>query len=257
VASRSIWNGTITLGTIAVPIKVHSATESKTVHFHEVHEPDGAPIEHRRVSAKTGREVDNDNIVKGYEVKPGEYVVLEKEEIDAAAGERSRLLDVDEFVDAAAIDPVYFDKTYYLGSRDADDAYRLLHAALEKTGRAALARWVFHNREYLVAIRSLGGALAMHTMRFHDELVGADDVEVSAPSRTPSDKEVKMAATLVDTLATDFDPKALTDTHRKAVLDYLEAKRRGEAPEPKPAEPAEPTDDLMAALEASLKKGKG
>jgi DNA end-binding protein Ku len=254
VASRSIWNGTITLGTIAVPIKVHSATESRTVHFHEVHEPDGARIEHKRIAAKTGREVPYDDIVMGYEVKSGEYVVLEKEEIDAAAGERSRLLDIDEFVEAAAIDPVFFDKTYYLGSRDADDAYRLLHAVLERTGRAGLARWVFHNREYLVAIRSIGKALAMHTMRFHDELVDAGDLEIPSPSRKPSDKEVDMASTLVDTLQADFDPKTLTDTHREAVLDYLDAKRRGEAPEPKPAKPPEPSDDLLAALEASLKK---
>jgi DNA end-binding protein Ku len=254
MAPRSIWNGTITLGTIAVPIRVHSATESRTVRFHEVHEPDGARIEHRRISAKTGREVPYDKIVKGYELSSGEYVVLDKEEIDAAAGERSRLLDVEELVDAAEIDPVFFDRTYYLGAREAGDAYRLLHAVLRRTGRAGLARWVFHNREYLVAIRSLDGVLAMHTMRFHDELVDPGDVEVGTPRRKPTDREIEMAGTLVDTLHTDFDPRLLTDEYRDTVLGYLEAKRRGEAPEPEPYEPPEPSDDLLAALQASLER---
>jgi DNA end-binding protein Ku len=255
VAARSIWNGTISLGTIAVPIKVHSATESKGVRFHEVHEPDGARIEHKRISAKTGEEVPYKEIVKGYEIAQDEYVVLEKEEIDAAAGSRSRLLEVEEFVDADAIDPVFYDRTYYLGVRDAEDAYRLLHAALEKTGRAGLARWVFHNREYLVAIRAHDGGLAMHTMRFHDELVDPSKLDIGTPSRKPSDREVEMAGALVESLHADFDPETLTDTYREHVLEYLDAKRKGKAPEPKKAKPPEASDDLLAALEASLKAG--
>src|SRR4051794_18679482 len=121
MAPRAIWDGTISPGTIAGPIKGHSATEGKTVRFKQGHQPDGARIEHKRV-AQDGEEVAYEDIVKGYEVSEGEYVVLEKEEIDAAAGERSRLLDIEEFVDATEIDPVFFDRTYYLGSRDADDA---------------------------------------------------------------------------------------------------------------------------------------
>ena len=255
MAARSIWNGTISLGTIAVPIKVHSATESKGVRFHEVHEPDGARIEHKRISPSTGEEVPYKEIVKGYEISSDEYVVLEKEEIDAASGSRSRLLEVEEFVDAEAIDPVFYDKTYYLGVRDAEDAYRLLHAALEQTRRAALARWVFHNRESLVAIRAHDGALAMHTMRFHDELVDPSKLEIGKPSRKPGDKEIEMAGALVETLHEDFDPEMLTDSYRQHVLDYLEAKREGKAPKPKKAKPPEASDDLLAALQASLEAG--
>jgi DNA end-binding protein Ku len=255
VAARSIWNGTISLGTIAVPIKVHSATESKGVRFNEVHEPDGARIEHKRISPTAGEEVPYDEIVKGYEIAPDEYVVLEKEEVAAAAGARSRLLEVEEFVDADAIDPVFFDRTYYLGVRDAPDAYRLLHAALEQTGRAGIARWVFHNREYFVAIRAHDGALAMHTMRFHDELVDPGTLDIAEPSRKPSDKEIEMAQALTETLREDFDPKMLTDTYREQVLEYLEAKRQGKAPKPKKAKPPEASDDLMAALQASLDAG--
>jgi DNA end-binding protein Ku len=255
MAARSIWNGTISLGTIAVPIKVHSATESRTVSFREVHEPDGAKIEHRRIGPD-GEEVPYDDIVKGYEVSEGEFVVLTKDEVTAAAGVRSRLLEIDEFVDVADIDPVVFQKTYYLGVRDAEDAYRLLHDALDRTGRAGIARWVFHNREYLVAIRALGPGLAMHTMRFHDELVDPGDLDIDRPSRKPTDKEVEMAGALVDTLATDFDPEdLLVDTYRETVLDYLDKKRKGKAPKPKAHKPPEPPDDLLAALQASIDKG--
>jgi DNA end-binding protein Ku len=254
MAPRSIWNGTISLGTIAVPIKVHSATESKSVSFREVHEADGAKIEHRRIDPATGDEVPYDEIVKGYELSSGEYVVLEKEEIDAAAGERSRLLEIEEFVDADAIDPVLYNRTYYLGARDAPDAYKLLHAALDGTGRAGLARWVFHNREYLVAIRSIGDVLALHTMRFHDELVDPSGLEIPEPKRTPGEREVDMAGKLVETLSTDFAPEMLTDTYREHVLDYLDKKRKGKAPKPKPAPKQEASDDLLAALEASLKR---
>ena len=257
VAARSIWNGTISLGTIAVPIKVHSATENKTVHFNQVHEPDGARIEYKRIDPATGDEVPYKEITKGYEISEGEYVVLEKDEVDAASGDRSRLLDIEEFVDAHEIDPIFFEKTYYLGVRDAEDAYRLLHEALDRTGRAGIARWVFHNREYLVAIRALGEGLAMHTMRFHDELVEPKDVEVAEPSRKPSDKEIEMASALVDTLHADFEPEEqLVDTYRAGLLDYLDKKREGKAPKPKKAKPREASDDLMAALQASLDAGK-
>jgi DNA end-binding protein Ku len=253
MAPRSIWNGTISLGTIAVPVKVHSATERKSVRFHQVHEPDGARIENKRMGID-GEEVPYDEIVKGYETSSGEYVVLEKEEIDAAAGQRSRLLDIEEFVDASEIDPVFFDRTYYLGARDADDAYRLLHDALDRTGKAAIARWVFHNREYLVAIRSIGPVLALHTMRFHDELVDPSTLDISAPQRKPTDREIKMASALIDTLHEDFDPTMLTDTYRDHLLEYLEKKRDGKAPKPKAPKKAEPSDDLLAALQASLER---
>ncbi len=183
--ARSIWNGTITFGLISVPIKVHSATEDRSVHFHQVHAKDGAQIKQKRVCAKDGKEVPYKQVAKGYEVRSGEYVLLSQDEIAAAAGERSRLIELEEFVRAPEIDPVYFDKTYYLGAgAEGADAYRLLHDALQKSDRAGIGRWVFHNREYLVAIRSLDDVLALHTMRFADELVSPDEVDVPSPSRS-------------------------------------------------------------------------
>jgi DNA end-binding protein Ku len=258
LVARSIWNGTITFGVLAVPVKVHSATQSKSVRFHQVHAPDGARIEHKRIDPATGDEVPYGDIDKGFEVSEGTYIVLEKAEVDAAAGERSRLIEVEEFVQADAIDPVFYDRTYYLGARDAEDAYRLLRAALERTGRAGIARWVFHNREYLVAIRSLGDVLALHTMRFHDELVDPSGLEIPTPSRKPSDKEIEMAGALVETLHAPFSPEDdLVDTHREQLLEYLDQKRKGKAPKPKKAKPPAPSDDLLAALEASMKAVKG
>jgi hypothetical protein len=133
VAPRSIWNGTITFGLVNVPVKLYTATESKTVHFHEVHAKDGAKIEHRRICPKEDKEVDYDDIVKGYEVSPDKYVVLENEEVKAAAGDRGKVVHLSEFVDAAEIDAVFYEKTYYVGSRDAEDAYRLLQEALHSS----------------------------------------------------------------------------------------------------------------------------
>jgi DNA end-binding protein Ku len=250
---RSIWNGTVAFAGVFVPIKVHSATEDQTVHFHEVHVDDGARIEHKRICPKEDKEVPYKEIVKGYEVSNGKYVVLEKEELDAAAGDASRLIEIEEFVCAADIDPVFYDKTYYLGSQDkGKDAYRLLHDALEKSDRVGIGRWVFHNREYLVALRPLDDAIALHTMRFHDELVAVKDLEISTPSRKPSQKELTMAGKLVDTLEADFEPDDFEDTYRERLLEYIEAKSKGKvASLPKRTE-AEDPDDLMAALEASV-----
>jgi DNA end-binding protein Ku len=253
MALRSIWNGTIAFGGVFVPVKVHSATEDKTVHFHEVHQDDGARIEHKRICSKEDKEVPYKEIVGGYEYAEGKYVVLEKDEIKAAAGSESRLIEVEEFVGVADIDPVMYDKTYYAGSQDkGKDAYRLLHDALEKSGRAGIGRWVFHNREYLVALRPLDGVIAMHTMRFHDELVPAKDLDIPKPSKNPSKQELEMAGKLLESLQGKFEPEKLEDTYRERLLEYIEAKAKGKVESlPKRTEAADP-GDLLAALEASV-----
>src|SRR5881227_1085909 len=180
---KSIWNGTVTFGLVNVPIKLYSATESKTVHFNEVHARDGARIEHRRICSKEDKEVSYDDVVKGYEVDPDKYVVLEKDEVKAAAGDRGKVVHLTEFVEAAEIHPVFYDKTYYVGSRDDADVYRLLHEALRKTGRAGIGRFTFHDREYLVAIRAVDDVIALHTLRFHDEVVGGGELEIEKSGR--------------------------------------------------------------------------
>lgn len=252
---RSLWNGTIAFGAVAVPVKLYSAVQAKTVHFHEVHLEDGAQIEHRPFCAKEDKEVPRDEVVKGYELASGRYVVLDKEEIDAAGGSRSRIIDVEHFVTAADIDPVYYEKSYFLGSRDeGPDAYRLLHDALERSGRAAIGRFSFHKREYLVAIRPYDGVLALHTMRFADELVDAKDLDTPRRARKPEAKELKMAKSLIESLHEPFRPGKLHDEYREAVLAAIRRKAKGKeiAVADEPA--TEPPDDLMAALEASLGK---
>jgi DNA end-binding protein Ku len=252
---KSIWNGTITFGLVAVPIKVYSATESKTVHFHEVHAKDGSRIEHRRICSKDGKEIDYDDVVKGYEVSKGKWVELTDDEIAAAAGSRSKRVDIDHFVPAAEIDPDFYERTYYLGAGDkGKPAYALLQAALEKSERAGVGRWVFHNRERTVVLRVLGDVLALHTMRFAAELVVPSSFDLERVRKKPSDREIKMAASLVDGLHTRFDPTEYEDTYRQAVLDLIERKAQGKNIEPPEDVETESADDLLAALEASLAK---
>jgi DNA end-binding protein Ku len=249
---KSIWNGTVTFGMVNVPIKVYSATEAKTIHFHEVHVRDGARIEHRRICPKENREVPYKEIVMGYEVSSNKYVVLERDEIRAAAGDRGKVIHLDEFVSVAEIDPVFFDRTYYVGSRDEEDAFALLREALRRTELAGIGRFTFHDREYLVALRATEDVLVMHTMRFHDEVVSGDDLEIDASRRKPSDREVKMAAQLVTSMADDFNPADYQDSYRDAVLDLIRRKAKGEEIDLAAQEEPAHGDDLVAALEASL-----
>jgi DNA end-binding protein Ku len=254
--ARSIWNGTITFGMVNVPIKLYSATESKTVHFHEVHLKDGSKIEHRRICPKEDKEVPFKEIVKGYEVSEGKYVVLEKDEVKAAAGDRGKVIHLREFVEAGEIDPVLYEKTYYVGSREDKNAYRLLLEAMRKTGRAGIGRFSFHDREYLVALRAGDDLLVLHTLRFHDELVAADELEIASGGRKPTGREVKMAGQLVQTLAADFKPADYEDEYREAVLELIKRKAKGEEIDLVAQEEPEQGDDLAAALQASLSGGK-
>ena len=251
--ARSLWTGSLSFGLVNVPVAVLPAVRDVDLHFRQLHAKDGAPIDTRRFCSKEDKEVDYKEVAKGYEVKSGEYVLVSKVEVAAAAGERYRLIDLREFVCAPEIDPVFYDKTYYLGVGDkGEGAYRLLHDALAKSKRVGIGRWVFHNREYLVAIRPLDGVLALHTMRFADELLDPGDLDVPSPSRKPSQREVEMAGKLVDSLHDRFTPEEFSDSYRERVLALIAVKARGEAPETPEVVPDEDQPDLMAALEASL-----
>jgi DNA end-binding protein Ku len=253
---RSIWNGTLTFGMVNVPVRLYTATESKTVHFHEVHLKDGARIENRRFCSKEDREVPYEQIATGYEVSSGRYVVLDKDEIKAAAGDRGKVINLQEFVRADEIDPVFYDATYYVGSRGAEDAFRLLHEALRTTGRAGIGQFSFRNREYLAALRAGDGVLILHTLRFYDEVIGGDELDIPRPDQKPSRREIDMAGQLVKTLAKDFKPGAYEDTYRAAVLDLIKRKAKGDEIDLVAQEEPAHGDDLTAALEASLAGAK-
>src|SRR3954447_8938320 len=252
MAPRSIWNGTVAFGLVNVPIKLFTATESHTISFSEVHARDGAKIEHRRICPKEDKEVPYEQVAKGYEVSEDKFVVLDKDEIKAAAGDRGKVIELSEFVDAADIDPVFYDKTYYVGAGDEKDAYRLLFETLRRTERAGIGRFTFHDREYLVALRALDDTLALHTRRSAEEVVGVRELELPGGGRKPSQPELKMAKQLVDSLAEDFAPDSYEDTYRDAVRDLIKRKAKREEIDLAGQEEPEHGDDLAAALQASV-----
>ncbi|MDO9354002.1 MAG: Ku protein [Solirubrobacteraceae bacterium] len=251
MAARSIWNGTLTFGTVAIPIKLFSATENRVISFKEVRESDGSRISHKRVGAETGEEIAYGDIDKGYDTGNG-VLVLTKEEIAAADGPRPKVVDIELFVKGEDIDPVFYDKAYHVGAnKGGEHAYRVLLAALEKSGRVGIGRFVMRSREQLIALRPIQGALGLQTMRFADELVDPDDLELPEMKKKPGEKEVKMAGALVQMLEAEWEPEEHHDTYRTAVMDLIEAKSQGK--ELTVAKEKESSgDDLMAALEASL-----
>ncbi|MBN8867849.1 MAG: Ku protein [Solirubrobacterales bacterium] len=252
MALRSIWNGTIAFGLVKVPIKLFSAIDPKGISFREIHLKDDSLLQHRRVCKAEGKVVERDEVAKGYEVSGGEYVLLSSEEIKAAAGERPKTIEIEEFVDAGDIDPFFFNKTYYLGVRDHAEPYALLAAALERAGKAGIGRFTFHNREYLVAVRSQGDRMLLHTLRFDDEIVEPEDLDLPEGGKKPTKKEVTMARRLVEGLTEDFDPGDYHDEYRASVFDLIERKAAGKkAPKRRRRKKKEP-GDLTSALERSL-----
>jgi DNA end-binding protein Ku len=251
---RSLWNGTIAFGLVRVPVKLYTATESKRVQLRERHLTDGAAIEHRRVCVKEQREVPYGEIVKGFEVSAGSYVVLSKEEVAAADGPEARVVDIEHFVSGEEIDPAYYERAYYLGpGKLGDEPYRLLHAALKRSGRVGIGRFVFHNKAHLAAVRALEEVIALHTMRFADEFVPEGELEQVASDKKPTKLELDTAQLLIDQLDSSFEPHAYANTYRDAVMDLIERKARGEtieAPDAKQAPGGQ--GDLLGALEASL-----
>lgn len=251
MAARSIWNGTITFGAVAIPVKLFSATESRSLSFKEVRAEDGSRIAHKRIGVTSGEEIPFAEIEKGFDTG-SETVILTKDEVAAADGTRPKVIEIERFVRGDEIDPVFYDKAYHLGAgKGGDHSYRVLLAALERSGRVGIGRLILRSREQLVALRPIHGALGLQTMRFHDELVGPSDLELPEMKKAPGAKEVQMAGKLVEMLAGEWEPDAHHDTYREAVLELIEAKAGGKSV--KRAAPRKPTEDNLAkALEASL-----
>ena len=256
--ARAIWSGSISFGLLNVPVRLYSAVARRGISLREIRESDGARIRHRRVAEGTDEEVPYEKIVKAFEITPDRYVPLTKEEMSALAPEKTRAIDVQDFVDLDEIDPIYFDSPYYLGPAEgAEKAYSLLAKAMEETGKVAIARFVLRNKEHLAALRAGNGILTLTTMRFADEVVPPEELDDALPSKKPrvDKREVQMAEQLIDSLTTDFDPSAYRDEYREQLLALIERKAAGEevlsAPEgEEPAPTAAP--DLMAALEQSV-----
>src|SRR5215207_1235143 len=253
---RSMWSGAISFGLVNVPVKLYSAVSRKTVRFHQLNGKTGHRIAQKRVDSMTNEEVQYEDIVKGYELTKERYVVITPDELDALDPERTRTVDIEDFVDLEEIDPIYYDHPYYLvPDKGAAKAYGLLLNAMEASGKVAIARVVLRSKEQLVAIRPAGELLMMETMIFHDEVVPHDELDDLPESKDlkVSDREVKMAQQLIDSLSSDFEPEKYRDEYRDKVLDLIERKAQGEviAVQPEAPQPAK-VPDLMAALEASL-----
>jgi DNA end-binding protein Ku len=261
--ARAIWSGSVSFGLLNVPVKLYSAVARRSIGLREIREADGARIRHRRVAEGTDEEVPYEKIVKAFEISKDNYVPLTKAELEALAPEKSRAIEVQDFVDLDEIDPIYFDSPYYLGPADgAERAYSLLARAMEGSGKVAIARFVFRNKEHLAALRPADGVLTLTTMRFADEVVPPSDLEDALPAEKPkvAKREVEMAEQLIDSLTRRFDPMAYRDEYREQLLALIERKAEGEDVLSAPAaEEPEPTKapDLMAALEQSIAAAQG
>ena len=251
MAPRSLWTGTISFGLVSVPVRMFGATESKELRFHFLDKHDLQPIAYDKVRRDTGKHVDDDDIVRGFEVEKGRYVPLDDEDLDRLDVELTKTIDICDFVDLDEIDPIYFRKAYYLAPQDgAEKPYRLLTRALEETGKVAIAKIVIRNKQHLAALRPSNGTLVLETMYYADE--------VRQPERVGGGRlakpEVELAKSLVENLSAKFDPNKYDDTSRKELLQLLRAKAKGkELPEPE-QEPVGEVVDLMAALRESVER---
>jgi DNA end-binding protein Ku len=254
--ARAIWSGAISFGLVNVPVKLYAATSPKTVRFHQLSSKTGGRIKQKRVDSTTGDEVPFEDIVKGYEITPDRYVVITPEELDTLEAKATKTIDVEDFVDLADIDPIYFDHAYYVApATGGAKAYRLLLDAMRESGKVALARIVLRSKQQLAALRPAGDVLTLSTMLFGDEVLTPDRLDEldSVSEAEASERELTMARQLIDSLSTDFEPGKYRDEYRDRVLALIERKAGGEEITVQPtAEEPEPAPDLMAALEASL-----
>jgi DNA end-binding protein Ku len=259
---RAIWSGSISFGLLNVPVKLYSAVSKKSVSFRELRESDSSRIRHKRVAEADGEEVAYEDIVKGYEIAPEQYVVITRDELEELDPKKTRAIEIKDFVDLDEIDPIYFDHPYYLGpDKGAEKAYALLVKAMEDARKVAIARFVLRSKENLAALRPMDGVMTMATMRFADEVVSPDEIsdELDSADGEPTKKELEMAKALIDSLAADFDASQYRDEYRDEVLALIERKAKGEKVVAAASEAPSPTKapDLMAALEESLAAVKG
>jgi Ku protein len=252
---RAIWTGSISFGLVNVPVRMYSATDEHDLHFNLIHEPDGSRIGYQKICKTEGTPVPDDEIVKAFEFEKGEFVVLSDEDFDAAKSEGVRSIDISDFVPYDEIDPIYFERTYYLGPQNGGEkVYSLLREAMERTELAAIGKFVMRDRQHLGCLRVREGVLTLERMFFHDEIRPVDEV---APKDVKVSKgELDMATALIEQFTGKFEPDRYEDTYRDALCAVIKAKRKGEtitAPEPEAEE--QPTD-LLAALRASVEAAK-
>jgi DNA end-binding protein Ku len=256
---RPIWKGAISFGMVTIPVKLYTATEQKDVRFRLLHRDDGAPIEEKRFCTADGKEVAWEDLVRGYEVSKGEFVVLEPDEIDEAKPESGTTIEIGDFVEADEIDPVYFEKSYFLEPTEIGaKPFSLLKKALEETERVAVARVTIRTRERLATLRTYEDTVVLETMFWPDEIRSTAALDLPEGSEaTVRPKELQMARSLVDNLASKFEPESYTDAYRTALEELIQQKMRGEKRNAKRRKSEPKVIDLMEALKASVEDAKG
>jgi DNA end-binding protein Ku len=258
--ARALWSGSLSFGLVNVPVQLFSAVRDQDLHFRQLHEKDGAPIETRRFCSAEDEEVPFEEVGHGYELNSGKEVVLSDEELAAAAPRKTRTIDIEAFVDLADVDPVYFDHPYFLlPEGDAEGtrrAYALLVEVMQGTERAALGRFVLRTKEYLVAVRVRDDLLSLTTMRFHDEV--RPTKPVPGGGRKPAKERLDNAVKLLEAMSVDWDPSRYEDCYRERLLEVIERKKKGKhITVPDDEDEPSPIPDLMAALEQSLAQAQG
>ncbi|MFH8609874.1 Ku protein [Streptomyces sp. NPDC018029] len=259
--ARAIWTGVITFGLVSVPVGLYTAVENHTVHFHQLQRGTTDRIRNRRVNERTGKEVPSEDIVKGYEAAEGEYVVIEPDELDEIAPGRSRTIDISDFVDLDDIEPVYFDRTYYVAPRGKDHAkvYGLLREALAEVGKAGIATFVMRGKQYLTALRADDKVLVLQTLHWADEVRDPGEELPELPSgQVGKGKERDMAVQLIDALDAPWEPAKYHDTYQEKVRELVRAKAEGQEIEAAEEAPqATNVVDLMEVLQGSLDRARG
>jgi DNA end-binding protein Ku len=259
MAPRSLATGTISFGLVSIPVRLFPASQSSaTVSFHLLHGKCGSRVKQQYVCPADGEKVEREEMVKGYEVSKDRYVTFSAEELKALDEIATQTIDISEFVSAAAVDPLFFDSAYHLGpDRGGAKAYKLLALALERSGKAALARYAARGKQYLVMIRARGGRLVLQQLHYPDELRSPDEIPVEDAEL--KDAEVQLALRLIEQTTSDgFHPEQYEDTVKKRVLDAIARKVEGQQIQAAaPAEPQAQVIDLLDALKASLAKEEG
>lgn len=259
-SSRPVWSGSINFGLVTIPVRLFTAVREKTLHFRTLHDQDHMPLKMKLVCSADGKEVHREHIVKGYEIEKDHFVVVHQDELEAVMPKATKAIEILDFVDLDDIDPMFFDRPYYVSPKpEGAKPYKLLMQAMQKTKKVGIAKVVMHNKEYLAALRPIDGILCLETMHFDDEVVEAESVSTPDLKAKVDDREMQIAERLIDSLTTDFKPQKYKDEYRERVMEMIEQKAKGQEVVFRPEEEAKPSrgTNLMAALEASLAKAKG
>jgi DNA end-binding protein Ku len=252
---RAIWTGSISFGLVNVPVRMYSAIDEQDLRFHLVHEPDGGRIGYQKICKAEGGPVPDDEIVKAFEVDKDELVVLTDEDFAAAKTEGVKTIEISDFVPYEDIDPIYFERTYYLGPQEgAEKVYKLFREAMEQTGLAALGKYVMRDRQHLGCLRVREGAITLEKMFFHDEIRPLDEVAPGGGRVTKA--ELEMATALIEQFTGKFEPEKYEDTYRQKLCEIIRAKQQGETITAAPVDEEEEPADLLAALKASVEAAK-